>query len=68
MSVRTTEDRTSPFYNAKLSAGTCGTVIQHWREGIIGADNITRVLRVKWGEIVWGHSEASMQYFVINEH
>ena len=68
MSVRTTEDMKVSFYNAKLSAGTCGTVIQHCREGITDADNFTRVLKVKWGEIVWNHSEAYMKTLVINEH
>ena len=67
MSVRTTEDLTATD-GAKLSAGTCGTVKQHCREGITDEDNYTRVLRVKWGERVWDHSEAYMQYFVINEH
>ena len=67
--MRTTIDRKSSANNDKLSAGDCGTVIQHCREGICtGADNIIRVLSVKWGERVWNHSEANMQNFVINEH
>ena len=64
MSVRLTKDMKSSTTNDKLSAGDCGTVIQHCREGIIP----TRVLKVKWGEIVWYHDEADMQNFVINEH
>ena len=69
MKVRTTIDMKSATTNDKLSAGDCGTVIQHCREGICtGADNIIRVLKVKWGEIVWDHSEAGMQSLVINEH
>ena len=69
MSVRITIDMTASFYNPKLSAGDCGTVIQHCREGICtGADNIIRVLKVKYGEIVWDLSEAVVQYLVINEH
>ena len=68
MSVRPTEDLTSTT-NDKLSAGTCGTVIEHCREGIYtDANNFTRVLKVKWGEIVWNHSEAYMKTLVINEH
>ena len=67
--MRTTIDMKSATTNDKLSAGDCGTVIQHCREGIYtGADDITMVLKVKLGEIVWNHSEADMQYFVINEH
>ena len=70
MSVRLTKDMKSSATNDKLSAGTCGTVIEHCREGIYrDEDNITIVLKVKWGEIVWNHSEASMQsHLVINEH
>ena len=69
MKVRTTIDMKSATTNDKLSAGDCGTVIQHCREGICtGADNIIRVLSVKLGERVWDLSEAFMQYFVINEH
>ena len=70
MSVRATKDISILYKEKKLSAGTCGTVIEHCREGITDADNFTRVLSVKWGEIVWDHSEASMSksYFVINEH
>ena len=67
--MRLTEDMTaSNIKNAKLSAGDCGTVTEHCREGITSANNYTRVLKVKWGEIVWDHSEANMQSFVINEH
>ena len=78
MSVRITKDRTtSNNKNAKLSAGTCGTVKAHCREGIyIDEDYITIVLRVKWGEDVLNWDNAHMQYWdnanmqslVINEH
>ena len=69
MSVRTTIDMKSSANNDKLSAGDCGTVIQHCREGICtGADNIIRVLKVKYGEREWNYSEAHMQSLVINEH
>ena len=71
MSVRLTENMKSSamLSHAKLSAGTCGTVIEHCREGKTDANNYKRVLKVKWPEFVWSHSEADMQsYFVINEH
>ena len=69
MKVRTTIDMKSATTNDKLSAGDCGTVIQHCREGICtGADNIIRVLKVKYGEREWNYSEAHMQSLVINEH
>ena len=67
--MRTTIDMKSATTNDKLSAGDCGTVIQHCREGICtGADNIIRVLKVKYGEREWNYSEAHMQSLVINEH
>ena len=69
MKVRTTIDMKCATTNAKLSAGDCGTVIEHCREGICtGADNIIRVLKVKWGEREWNYSEAFMQSLLINEH
>ena len=69
MKVRTTIDMTSSNKGNKLSAGDCGTVTEHCREGIYtDADNYTCVLKVNWEEIVWDHSEAYMHYLVINEH
>ena len=69
MSVRLTKDMKSSATNDKLSAGTCGTVTEHCREGIYTLFYTDEVLKVKWGEIVWNHSEASMQsHLVINEH
>ena len=68
LSVRLTKDMSASATNDKLSAGTCGTVIEHCREGFMGADNITRVIKVKWGENVWYHSEVDMQYLVIYKH
>ena len=68
MSVRTTIDMKSSANNDKLSAGDCGTVIKHCREGYRDENNFTRVLKVKWPEFVWNHNEAAMQYLVINEH
>ena len=70
MSVRLTKDMKSATTNDKLSAGDCGTVIEYCREGIYtDENNYTTVLKVKWPERVWNHSEAYMQpYLVINEH
>ena len=57
--MRLTKDMKSSATNDKLSAGTCGTVKAHCREGIyIDEDYITIVLRVKWGEDVLGSSES----------
>ena len=68
MLVRTTKDMTaSNNKNHKLSAGDCGTVIEYCREGIFRDDD-TIVLEVKWGEIVYEHSEVYMKTLVINEH
>ena len=66
--MRITKDISSSATNDKLSAGACGTVIVHNREGFMSAGNITRVLKVKWGAQEWDFDSANMQYLVVNEH